>query len=136
MAPGAGAGNEASANAEELRVLQLENAWNQAVQAKDSNALKLMLSEELVYVEYDGGVMNKEQYLASVRAPSAHKEHIVNESMHAHSHGSSVVVTGVYREEGIKTGKTYVLRERFVDTWIERNTMWVCVASQSTLILR
>jgi hypothetical protein len=44
------------------------------------------------------------------------------------------VVVGVYREKGTRHGKRYLHRERFVDTWLNREGAWVCVASQSTLI--
>jgi hypothetical protein len=44
------------------------------------------------------------------------------------------VVIGIYREQGVRNGKAYVLRDRFVDTWVERSGSWICVASQSTLM--
>jgi len=118
----------------ETTVLALENAWNQAVRLKESRALQELLVDGLIYIEYDGRVMSKGQYLAQVRAPLLHPEHVVSESMRAHSFGNSVIVTGVYREKGTKNHISYVLRERFIDTWIQRNGMWVCVSSQSTPI--
>jgi ketosteroid isomerase-like protein len=118
----------------ESTVLALENAWNQAVRLRESGALQLLLVDGLIYIEYDGRMMSKAQYLAQVRAPQLHPEHIVSESMRAHSYGNSVIVTGVYREKGTKNGAPYVLRERFIDTWIRQNGVWACVSSQSTLI--
>jgi len=54
--------------------------------------------------------------------------------MSAHAYGNSVIVTGVYREQGTKNGHPYALRERFMDAWIQQNGVWVCASSQSTLI--
>jgi hypothetical protein len=54
--------------------------------------------------------------------------------MTIHPHGCVAVVCGVCRESGVKNGKSYALRERFMDTWIRRNDSWVCVASQSSLV--
>lgn len=118
----------------ERDVLALENAWNQAVQLRESKALQPMLVDGLVYIDYDGRMMNKGQYLAHINAPLLHPEHVVSESMQAHAYGDSVVVTGIYREKGLKKGQAYTLRERFVDAWVQQNNVWVCVSSQSTLI--
>jgi ketosteroid isomerase-like protein len=115
-------------------VLALENAWNQAVQLRETKALQPLLVEGLIYIDYDGRVMSKGQYLAQIKSPLLHPEHIVSESMHAQVYGDSVVVTGIYREKGMKNGVPYMLRERFIDTWVQQNRMWVCVSSQSTLI--
>jgi ketosteroid isomerase-like protein len=112
----------------------LENAWNEAVQQKDTVALDMLLGAELVYVDYDGKLMDKAQYVASVRSQAVHPARVVNEAMNVHVYGGFAVVNGVYREDGMKNEKPYVLRERFTDTWVQREKGWVCVASHSTLI--
>jgi hypothetical protein len=122
-------------DAEQTKILALENAWNQAEEHKDIKALDSLLDSTLVYIDYDGSMMNKAQFIASVQSPALHPEQIVNESMIAHVYGGSAVVTGVYREKGVKSGKQYLRRGRFTDTWVYQNGTWVCVASQSTLIL-
>jgi hypothetical protein len=101
---------------------------------KDAQALDGLLADSLVYIDYDGSLMDKAQFMASVQAPSLHPEQIVNETMTAHVYGGSAVVTGIYREKGVNQGKAYLRRGRFTDTWVSLNGTWVCVASQSTLI--
>ena len=123
-------------DASQTRILALENAWNQAEEHKDVNALDSLLDPTLVYVDYDGSMMDKAQFMASIRLPSLHPEQIVNESMTAHVYGDSAVVTGIYREKGQKNGKPYLRRGRFTDTWVFHQGNWVCVASQSTLIVK
>lgn len=123
-------------DAAQTRILALENAWNQAEEHKDVNALDSFLDATLVYVDYDGSMMDKAQFMASIKLPSLHPEQIVNESMTAHVYGDSAVVTGVYREKGERNGKPYLRRGRFTDTWVFHQGNWVCVASQSTLILK
>jgi len=126
--------HSASHTADENRILALENAWNQAEQQNDAAALKILLGPELVYVDYDGRIMNKAEFLADVNSPSRHPNRIVNESMNAQVFGAVAVVSGIYRESGLQRGKPYTFRGRFTDTWIRVNRNWVCVASQSTLI--
>src|SRR5271165_1548388 len=121
-------------DAEQSRIVALENSWNRAVQQKDGAALTLLLAPELIYVDYDGKLMDKSTYVASVLSPSVHPARVVSESVSVHIFGMAAVVTGVYRENGMKNGKPYILRERFTDTWIIHGKGWVCVASHSTLI--
>jgi ketosteroid isomerase-like protein len=121
-------------DAEQSKILALENAWNLAEQSKDVKALNELLGNSMVYIDYDGSIMTKLEFLASVQKPSLHPEQIVNESAVAHVYGDAAVVTGVYREKGVDNGKTYLRRGRFTDTWVYQNGLWQCVASQSTLI--
>jgi ketosteroid isomerase-like protein len=125
---------ESKASTDQSRILLLENAWNQAVQAKDARALDTLLAADMVYVEYDGTLMNKAEYLASVRSPPLDPLRIVNESMTVRLYDQVAVVNAVCRENGLKNGKAYSFRERFTDTWIRRGNTWECIASQSTLI--
>ena len=127
-------GNAQSGDEEQGKILALENAWNLAEQRKDVKALDELLGSGLVYIDYDGSMMSKPQFLASVQKPSLHPEQIVNESTTVHMYGSMAVVTGVYHEKGINKGKAYLRRGRFTDTWTYQNGLWQCVASQSTLI--
>jgi len=125
---------ETELSAAQSKVIALENAWNQAEERKDAKALDGILDNSLVYTDYDGAMMTKADFLASVKAPARHPEQQVTESMNAHVYGDIAVVTGVYRVKGMDKGKPYLRRGRFTDTWISRNGTWVCVASQFTLI--
>jgi hypothetical protein len=116
------------------RLLALETAWNHAEEAKNIVALDQLLHETLVYVDYDGSLMTKAEFLNSAKAPDLHPAQIVNDSAMANVYGDAAVVTGTYREKGVFKGKPYMRRGRFTDTWIQQNGTWQCVASQSTLI--
>jgi len=89
----------AHGDSERTKILALENAWNQAEQNKDTKALDGLLASTLVYIDYDGSLMDKAKFMASVKAPSLHPEQIVNESTTAYMYGDSAVVTGIYREK-------------------------------------
>jgi ketosteroid isomerase-like protein len=121
-------------DADESKILALENAWNLAEQHKDARALDELLGDGLVYIDYDGSVMSKTEFLTSVTKPSLHPEQIVNESTTVHMYTTAAIVTGIYREKGVDKGKPYLRRGRFTDTWVYRDGLWRCVASQSTLM--
>jgi len=135
LLPAAAGQAPAQLDPEQTKILALENAWNQAEEHKDIKALDRLLDASLVYVDYDGSIMDKAQFMSSIKAPALHPEQIVNESMTAHVYGDSAVVTGVYREKGEKSGKPYLRHGRFTDTWVFQRGTWTCVASQSTLMM-
>ena len=123
-------------NAEEGHLLALESAWNHAEQSKDATALNQLLSESLVYVDYDGTLLSKKEFLENTLHNNVAQEQINNDGMTVHVYGNAAVVTGLYRDKGIEKGKPFLRRGRFTDTWVNQNGAWQCVASQSTLIAR
>src|SRR5579864_2009723 len=74
------AGQEADhADSDKIKILALENAWNQAETSKDAKALDGLLASTLVYVDADGVLMDKAKFLASVKSSSVQFFHVVNE---------------------------------------------------------
>jgi ketosteroid isomerase-like protein len=125
----------AKPSGEEGRIIALESAWDQAEQNKDTNALSSLLADNLVYVEYDGSLSNKQQFLANVRSADVTSEQINNEGVTVHLYNNNVAVsTGIYRDKGIEKGKPFQRRGRFTNVWINQNGSWQCIASQSTLV--
>ena len=115
-----------------IRVLALENAWNEAETHRDVKAIAALLAPTFVYTDSDGVFSDRSQYLAGIS--DIISSLIVNEGMKAQSYGDAIVVTGAFREQGTDNGKPYLRRGRFTDTWIDQNGAWLCVASQETLI--
>ena len=126
--------HDKSAGADEIRIKQLERAWNQAEAKQEVKEVSSLLADTLVYTDYDGSFMNKSEYMKWVAAPQQKADHIYDEGMSVQVYGDAAVAIGIYRETGTNKGKAYVIRSRFTDTWIKRNDVWLCVASQSTLI--
>jgi ketosteroid isomerase-like protein len=131
---GAPFAQDKSAGADEIRIRQLERAWNQAEAKQEVKEVSSLLADTIVYTDYDGSFMNKSEYMKWVAAPQQKADHIYDEGLSVQVYGDAAVATGIYRETGTNKGKPYVIRSRFTDTWIKRNDAWLCVASNSTLI--
>ena len=116
------------------KILALESAWNQAVETRDTKALDTIFDNFLIYVEHDGSVMTKAEYLSTVRKSVGNPEQVTTEKMTAHVWGTTAIVTGIFNERGMRANKLYHRRGRFIDTWIFKNNTWVCVAAQATLL--
>jgi Domain of unknown function (DUF4440) len=114
-------------------VINLENAWNYAEERHDGDALRLLLAETFVYTDYDGTIMDRDQWLRKVQSLGKNYRHLSNVEQNARAYGDAVVVIGVYLEKLKIKGKDADRRVRFTDTWIFQNSHWECVASQSTL---
>ena len=116
-------------------VLALDNSWNRALETKDTRALDMLLANTFVSVDIDGSTQNKAEFLASIKSPDYRPPaQAVTEQSSVETYGDSAVVVGVFRTKGVDKGKTYVRRERFVDTWVKINGSWKCVAAITVLI--
>jgi len=113
------------------KVVALEKAWNQAYKLGDTKALGSILDDDIVLVEDDGSLKTKAQFLATVKAATSNEEQVVPESLTVHVFGKTAIAIGVI---GVK-GKSGLRRERFIDTWLNKNGNWVCIATDATPIL-
>lgn len=123
-----------SSQGDEQRIIALENIWNQVQMKHDAEAMGTMLHPDFVFTDYDGTVMSKAVFLASIRDPSNKLSLEVSDDMKLHRFGGTVVVTGATHEKGMSKGKPYEHYGRFTDTWIKQSGEWICVASQLGLL--
>ena len=124
----------AQSEGDESQIIALENLWNQMQIAHDANAMGQMLDPDFILTDYDGSVLTKPQFLASMRDKSNQLTVEVSQDMKLYRHGDTVIVIGATHEKGTLKGKPYEHHGRFTDTWIKRDYRWLCIASQLALI--
>ena len=95
------------------RVLALENAWNHAIEAKDANALHMLVAPTMVVLGSDAFKPTQ----------------VVTEQGNVQMYGDTAIAVTVFRMKEVEKGKTVVHRERTVDTWVKINGTWKCVAA-------
>jgi len=125
---------KAQLSEDEGKILALENLWNRAEQSKDITALSHIFAPTMVYVDYDGSLKTRDQFLNYIKNDAASPDQLVSEDVTVRSYGDFAVVTGVFRGKWNKGGKVTQLRGRYVDTWAKINDAWQCVSAQATLI--
>ena len=123
-----------SLGGDEGRIVALENIWNQAQINHDATAMGSMLHSDFVFTDFDGTVMSKPQFLASIGDISNKVIQEVSDDMKVHRFGDTAVVTGATHEKGKQRGKAYEHYRRFTDTWIKHDSEWICVASHLGLL--
>lgn len=124
-----------SQSEEGTHVLALDNSWNRALETKDIKALDLLLADSFVSIDIDGSIQTKKEFLASLKGPGYQAPaQAVTEQSKVDVYGDSAVVYGIFRTRSLRKGKSVTRRERFLDTWVNVNHTWKCVASVAVLI--
>jgi ketosteroid isomerase-like protein len=122
------------AQGDETKIIALENLWNQMPISHDADAMgKMLLDSDYVFTDYDGSVMSKSQFLATIMDNSVQLTVEVSTDMKLHRHGDTVIVIGATREKGTEKGKPFSPVGRFTDTWVKKDAQWLCIASQLRL---
>jgi ketosteroid isomerase-like protein len=128
------AGAHVVENADQTKILALENAWNQAQMQHDATAIRNLLPDSFIYTDYDGTIMNKAQFLADLQDPAYQASLVANENMKVYAYPGAAIVVGTYHTKGKYKGKPFEHWGRFTDTWVFQNNLWQCVASHTTLV--
>ena len=121
---------------EDSAMVGLENAWNQAEMHHDVKTADAMMADSFVYVDGQGRLLSKAQYLAGIGDKSYDEEEIRNEDLKVVMYGDTAIVTSAYTTRGADQGKPFVHHGRFVDVWVKLNGKWLCVSSQETRMTR
>lgn len=118
------------------KVHALENAWNQAEVIGDVSALDLILDSAMIYVDEEGALQTKAQFLDRVtERKGTDVQWLVTPAMNVHLYGNTAVVVGIYRARSTHHGKAHEWTGRFIDTWVLKGNTWQCVAAQATPLL-
>ena len=115
-------------------LIALENAWNLAQLHHDGKALESVVSDNFVYTDYDGTVMDRAKFMADIKDQSYRLSLIANDHVKVNLYQNAAVVVGTYHTKGTFKGKPFEHYGRFTDMWIYQNNRWQCVASHTNLI--
>jgi ketosteroid isomerase-like protein len=124
----------ADAAGEKSKLIALENAWNQAQLHRDGQALATLISDNFVYTDWDGTVMNKAKFMADIQDPAVETTFVANQGVDVYLYPGVAIVTGAYHTKGKYQGKSFDHHGRFTDTWIRTGEHWQCVASHTNLV--
>ena len=121
-------------SADASKLIALENAWNQAQLHHDAKALNSLVSDNFVYTDYEGTVMNKAEFLADTKDPDYRASLIANQDVRVISYPNLAIVVGTYHTKGTYKRQPFEHYGRFTDTWSYQNNRWQCLASHTNLI--
>ena len=117
-------------DADTRALLQLEDAWANALVKRDRVTFERLLADGFVYTENDQ-TMDRATVLNSIVAGSDTVLLARNDSMVVHRYGpTAAVVTGWLIVGGRGANGEFEHRYRFTDTWVKRGSRWQIVAAQ------
>lgn len=110
-----------------------EQRWEGSFATHDISVTEQLVAADFIGVSSTGKVGNKTTMISQAGKDKNVYTSAVAEDMIVHSYGPNIaVVTGIVRETGTTpAGTAFSHAIRFMDTWVERNGEWQCVAASA-----
>src|ERR1700720_1771344 len=122
--------NSADSSAIKAKLKEMEDAWVKALVNKDQTAVGNMVADDFAGFNPEGKHATKSQLLDEVKNEPNTLSSSANENMDVHVYGPNLAtVCGTTTEKGKeKHGNQFTRTYAWVDTWMERNGKWECIA--------
>jgi ketosteroid isomerase-like protein len=130
----AASANATEASSDEEQILKLEDDWVRALEKHDLEGLDKIVAREFTFIEPNGTVKNREQYLADRSSHEADIKSFQNDQLKVRVFGSSALASGLAQITERRQGKCYRLILRWKELWLKRSGKWQVFASQATPI--
>lgn len=119
------------------KLKQIEDDWAKSAMDKDHGAafVDSTLADDYAGVSSKGKHQSKADYVDETKSITDTMSSGANSNMEVHAYAPNLAtVTGDYTEKGKdKSGKSFSRTYIWVDTFMERNGKWECIAEGSTL---
>ena len=122
--------NAADSSAIKAKLKEMEDAWVKALINKDHAAVGNMIADDFAGFNAEGKHATKSQLLADVKNEPNTLSSSTNDNMDVQVYGPNLAtVSGTTTQKGKdKDGKGFTRSYVWVDTWMERNGKWQCIA--------
>ncbi len=118
--------------APEHELIAREQAWMEAVQRKDIEALEQILGPDYAYTASGQGRWSRQRWLETVAVYDIHRFEFVD--VDVREYGDAAVVLAHYQQEasvaGIRRSGDFLI----TDVWVRRGDQWQVVARSSILM--
>jgi ketosteroid isomerase-like protein len=122
--------SSADSSAIKAKLKEMEDAWVKALINKDHAAVGNMVADDFAGYNSKGKHRTKSQLVDEIKNETNTLSSATNDNMDVHVYGPNLAtVTGTTTEKGKdKDGKQFTRSYVWVDTWMERNGKWECIA--------
>ena len=120
----------ADSSAITAKLKQMEDAWAKALLNKDHAAVRNMVADDFAGFNSKGKHRTKSQLVDEIKNETNTLSSSVNDKMDVQVYAPNLAtVCGTSSEKGKdKDGKEFSRSYAWVDTWMERNGKWECIA--------
>jgi ketosteroid isomerase-like protein len=117
---------------DEKRILKLEDDWARALKTKDKPLLGSIVAPNFTFIEPDGTVKNRDEYLADRSSDVVDIESFELADLKVSVFENCALTSGVSKITERRQGKRYRFSLRWKELWLKENGSWRVVASQAT----
>jgi ketosteroid isomerase-like protein len=116
----------------EKQILKLEDDWARALKTKDRQVLDAIVAPNFTFIEPDGTVKNRDEYLADRTSEIADIESFELADLKVSVFENCALTSGVSKITERRQGKRYRYSLRWKELWLKDNGNWRVIASQAT----
>jgi len=122
----------AEPQSDKQQILKLEDDWVRALKTHDRKVLDQIVGRDFTFIEPDGTVKKRDQYLADRSGDSYENESFENTDLEIKVFGKSALASGLAHITERRSGKTYRFSVRWKELWLKDMGKWQVVTSQAT----
>ena len=119
---------------DEKQILKLEDDWARALKTKDRQLLNAVVARNFTFIEPDGTVKNRDEYLADRSSDIADIESFELADLKVSVVENCGLASGTSKITERRQGKRYRFSLRWKELWMKDNGKWQVVVSQATPI--
>jgi hypothetical protein len=128
----AGSSLQADNVSDEKQILKLEDDWVRAMNTKDRERLDKIIAPSFTFIEPDGTVKNRADYLADRSSDKVETEAFENVDLKVQVLGNVAIASGLAKITERRKGKSYRFTARWKEMWMKENGKWLVLTSQAT----
>ncbi len=114
------------------QIIQLEKQRLEAMTSADTDALALILADELTYTHTSAAQDTKQSLIQAIQSGTLKYESIATDDVSVRVYGDTAVVTGSAKLTVVARGQQNSFGLRFTDVYAKQEERWQMVAWQST----
>jgi ketosteroid isomerase-like protein len=123
---------EGDLEAVRVEILAIEKQWASAIERQDAAAFERLAAEDFRFIEENGRMLNRAQYIADRSHNPDNVESAVQDEIEVRQYGDAAVATGRSILHGTRNGVPFVYRFRWTDLYVRRAGRWQAVSAQLT----
>jgi ketosteroid isomerase-like protein len=126
--------DETDTNAVRAEILAIEKQWATAIERQDAAAFERLTAEDFRFIDENGRVLNRAQYIADRSHNPDDVESAVQDEIEVRQYGDTAVATGRSTLHGTRNGTPFVYRFRWTEVYAWRAGRWRAVSGQLTTL--
>ena len=117
-----------------IEILAIEEQWAAAIERQDAAAFDRLAGEDFRFIEEDGRMLNRAQYIAARSNNPEKVESAVQDEIEVRQYGDAAIATGRSVIHGTRDGVPFIHRFGWTDVYIRRARRWQAVSGQLTAL--